>query len=52
MTSIGKTIIVDENRHRDSHGHYLHGPHRHSVSPIHNPRISIPRVHMGNNLLL
>ena len=41
-------MMGDENRHRE-----LHGQFRHSATPtMHSPRISMPRIYMGNHRLL
>jgi hypothetical protein len=46
-TSNNRMIIGDENRHRE-----LHGQYRHSTPTMHSPRISVPRIYMGNHRLL
>jgi hypothetical protein len=43
MTSTGRMLIGDENRHRE-----LHGQYRHSTPTMHSPRVSIPRIPIGN----
>jgi hypothetical protein len=54
MTSIGKMVMGDENRHRELHGQYLHPtPTTHSPRiSMHSPRVSFSRIHIGNHILL
>jgi hypothetical protein len=45
MMNSGKMVIGDENRSRESHGHY-----RHPTPTTHTPRVSFQKMQSGNSI--